>query len=171
SMLMRTEIPLIPRAFSPRAETGTGSRAAKAMRATAAISRVRIAAEATRAPRRSQATRTVRSNPHMSHAYVIEGGRPLVGEVTCSGAGKNSALKILAGALLAPGTSVISRVPDIADLRWFADVLRHLACDVNYENGTVTLGVPEHLGTEAPYELVSRMRASTAVLGPLLARA
>jgi UDP-N-acetylglucosamine 1-carboxyvinyltransferase len=106
----------------------------------------------------------------MSHAYVIEGGRPLTGEVTCSGAGKNSALKLLAGALLAPGTSKIGRVPDIADLRWFADVLRHLGATVVYENGTVELTVPERLGVEAPYELVSRMRASTAVLGPLLAR-
>jgi UDP-N-acetylglucosamine 1-carboxyvinyltransferase len=106
----------------------------------------------------------------MSQAYVIEGGRPLTGEVTCSGAGKNSALKLLAGALLAPGTSKIGRVPDIADLRWFADVLRHLGATVVYENGTVELTVPERLGVEAPYELVSRMRASTAVLGPLLAR-
>lgn len=106
----------------------------------------------------------------MSHAYVIEGARPLNGEVGCSGAGKNSALKILAGALLAPGTCRIARVPDIADLHWFADVLRHIGADVGYGSGVVELTVPEHLGVEAPYELVSRMRASTAVLGPLLAR-
>jgi UDP-N-acetylglucosamine 1-carboxyvinyltransferase len=106
----------------------------------------------------------------MSHAYVIEGGRPLRGEVSVSGAGKNSALKILAGALLAPGVSVVRRVPDIADLRWFADVLRHLGVGVDHGRGEVKLTVPETLGFEAPYELVSRMRASTAVLGPLLAR-
>ncbi len=106
----------------------------------------------------------------MSHAYLIEGGRPLSGEVTCSGSGKNSALKILAAALLAPGTFTIRRVPDIADLRWFSDVLRHLGADLTYDNGTVTLTVPEDLGVEAPYELVTRMRASTAVLSPLLAR-
>jgi UDP-N-acetylglucosamine 1-carboxyvinyltransferase len=106
----------------------------------------------------------------MTHAYVIEGGRRLSGEVSASGAGKNSALKILSAALLAPGTSTISRVPDIADLRWFADVLRHIGVDVVYDEGTVTVTVPERLGVEAPYELVSRMRASTAVLSPLLAR-
>jgi UDP-N-acetylglucosamine 1-carboxyvinyltransferase len=106
----------------------------------------------------------------MSHAFVIDGGRPLSGEVSVSGSGKNSALKLMAGALLAPGTSTISRVPDIADLRWFKDVLRHLGVDVSYEQGRVSMTVPDELGVEAPYELVSRMRASTAVLGPLLAR-
>ncbi len=106
----------------------------------------------------------------MSHAYVIEGGRRLHGEVSCSGAGKNSALKILAAALLAPGRYEIRRVPDIADFRWFADVLRHLGAQVSYDAGCVELIVPERLCWEAPYELVSRMRATTAVLSPLLAR-
>src|SRR5438105_8579197 len=106
----------------------------------------------------------------MSHAYVIEGGRSLSGEVSCSGAGKNSALKILAGTLLARGASRVRRVPDIADVRWFGDVLRHLGCDVRHADGVVELNVPASLGVEAPYEFVSRMRASTAVLGPLLAR-
>jgi UDP-N-acetylglucosamine 1-carboxyvinyltransferase len=103
-------------------------------------------------------------------AYVIEGGRPLSGEVVCSGSGKNSALKLLAAALLAPGVAVVRRVPDIADLRWFADVLRHLGVGVDHGGGEVKLTVPEVLGVEAPYELVTRMRASTAVLSPLLAR-
>jgi UDP-N-acetylglucosamine 1-carboxyvinyltransferase len=106
----------------------------------------------------------------VSHAYVIEGGRRLQGEVVCSGSGKNSALKLLAAALLAPGVTVVTRVPDIADLRWFADVLRHLGAGVDHGNGEVKLTVPDELGVEAPYELVTRMRASTAVLSPLLAR-
>ena len=105
----------------------------------------------------------------MSHAYVIEGGRPLQGEVTCSGA-KNSALKLLAASLLAPGKTTIRGVPDIVDIHCFADVLRHLGARVDFTGGTVEIGVPDELGVEAPYELVSRMRASTAVLGPLLAR-
>ncbi len=103
-------------------------------------------------------------------SFLIEGGRPLVGEVSCSGAGKNSALKLLAAALLAPGIAVVRNVPDIADLHWFADVLRHLGVGVDHGGGEVKLTVPETLGVEAPYELVSRMRASTAVLSPLLAR-
>ena len=105
----------------------------------------------------------------MSHAYLIEGGRPLHGEVVCSGA-KNSALKLLAASLLAPGTHTLGRIPDMADVNSMAEVLRHLGADVGREDGTLRIAVPERLGTEAPYEFVSRMRASTAVLGPLLAR-
>lgn len=106
----------------------------------------------------------------MTHAYVIRGGRPLHGEVAVSGA-KNSALKLLAAGLLSPGTHTLDRVPDIADVQWFCDVIRHLGCEVERtETGTLRVTVPERLGTDAPYELVSRMRASTAVLGPLLAR-
>lgn len=106
----------------------------------------------------------------MSHAYLIEGGRPLHGEVACSGA-KNSALKLLAASLLAPGTHTLGRVPDIADVQWFSDVIRHLGAQVDWASpGTLEVTVPDRLGVEAPYELVSRMRASTGVLGPLLAR-
>src|SRR5581483_10897925 len=106
----------------------------------------------------------------MSHAYVIEGGRPLRGEVRCSGA-KNSALKLLAASLLAPGKHTLRRVPEIADVSVFAQVMGHLGATVDRrEDGSVDITVPEELGMEAPYELVSRMRASTAVLGPLLAR-
>ncbi len=106
----------------------------------------------------------------MSHAYAIEGGRPLSGEVSCSGATKNSALKILAAALLAPGTSEIRRVADVVDVRLFADVLRELGATLTFRDGVAEISVPQRLGVEAPYELVSKMRASTAVLGPLLAR-
>jgi UDP-N-acetylglucosamine 1-carboxyvinyltransferase len=106
----------------------------------------------------------------MSQAYVIEGGRALHGEVSCSGA-KNSALKLLAASLLAPGKHTLSRIPDIADVQWFCDVIRQLGADVNRTgDGMLEVTVPDRLHVEAPYELVSRMRASTAVLGPLLAR-
>ena len=106
----------------------------------------------------------------MSHAYVIEGGRPLRGEVGCSGA-KNSALKLLAASLLAPGEHVLRRVPDIADVGVFSEVLRCLGARVDRAaDGALHVDVPDRLSVEAPYELVSRMRASTAVLGPLLAR-
>jgi UDP-N-acetylglucosamine 1-carboxyvinyltransferase len=106
----------------------------------------------------------------MTQAYLIEGGHPLKGEVACSGATKNSALKLMAASLLAAGTTRIRRLADVADIRWFADVLRHLGADLIVEGGVAEITVPERLGVEAPYELVSRMRASTAVLAPLLAR-
>jgi UDP-N-acetylglucosamine 1-carboxyvinyltransferase len=106
----------------------------------------------------------------VTQAYAIVGGRPLFGEVKISGATKNSALKLLAGALLAPGTTTVNGIADIADMRWFGEVLERLGVGVDWEPGVVRVTVPEELGYEAPYELVSRMRASTAVLGPLLAR-
>ncbi|MGH2758096.1 MAG: UDP-N-acetylglucosamine 1-carboxyvinyltransferase, partial [Actinomycetota bacterium] len=106
----------------------------------------------------------------MTQAYLIEGGHPLKGEVACSGATKNSALKLMAASLLAAGTTKIRRVADVADIRWFADVLRHLGAELTVEGGVADITVPQRLGVEAPYELVSRMRASTAVLAPLLAR-
>lgn len=106
----------------------------------------------------------------MEHAYVIEGGTPLRGEVVCSGA-KNSALKLLAASLLAPGSHTLGRVPVMADVAAMAEVLRHLGARVERaEDGRLSIDVPDRLGTEAPYDFVSRMRASTAVLGPLLAR-
>ncbi|MCW2755698.1 MAG: murA [Marmoricola sp.] len=97
--------------------------------------------------------------------------RPLEGTVRVGGA-KNSALKLMAAALLAPGTSVIRNVPDILDVTVMGQLLRQLGCTVEVlqPEGTVTIEVPEELGWEAPYELVRRLRASIAVLGPLVAR-
>lgn len=106
----------------------------------------------------------------MEETYVIDGGHPLTGEVTVGGA-KNSVLKLLAAALLAPGRHTLDRVPRIADVDAMLDVLRHLGVRASWQApNTLTLDVPDEVGTEAPYDLVSRMRASTAVLGPLLAR-
>jgi UDP-N-acetylglucosamine 1-carboxyvinyltransferase len=107
--------------------------------------------------------------------------RPLDGTVYVGGA-KNSALKLMAAALLAPGISTIHNVPDILDVTVMAELLRRLGCTVDVDHpldadptreltsGTVRIGVPEELGWEAPYELVRRLRASIAVLGPLVAR-
>lgn len=107
--------------------------------------------------------------------------RPLAGTVYVGGA-KNSALKLMAAALLAPGISTIHNVPDILDVTVMAELLRRLGCSVDVDHpvdadptgelcsGIVRIGVPEELGWEAPYELVRRLRASIAVLGPLVAR-
>lgn len=107
--------------------------------------------------------------------------KPLEGTVHVGGA-KNSALKLMAAALLAPGTSVIRNVPDILDVQVMGRLLEQLGCSVRIEHpagldptqgltsGTVTIEVPEELRHKAPYELVRRLRASIAVLGPLVAR-
>lgn len=100
---------------------------------------------------------------------IISGNRKLKGEIAVSGA-KNSALPIMAAALLAEGTSRIENVPNLRDVLTMVKLLKTLGADVNYENGTVTINAGRGLKHVAPYELVSTMRASVCVLGPLLGR-
>jgi UDP-N-acetylglucosamine 1-carboxyvinyltransferase len=98
--------------------------------------------------------------------------RPLHGSARVSGA-KNSALKLMAAALLAPGETVLTNVPDILDVAVMAQLLERLGCRVAVEHdrdGRVSIDVPEELSFEAPYDLVRRLRASISVLGPLVAR-
>ncbi len=108
---------------------------------------------------------------------------PLHGTVPVGGA-KNSALKLMACSLLAPGRSVLTNVPDILDVHVMARLLEELGCTVSLEHprtstartgrdsgsGRVVVDVPETPGHEAPYDLVRRLRASISVLGPLVAR-
>ncbi len=100
---------------------------------------------------------------------VIQGGRPLHGEVTISGA-KNAVLPILAATLLAPGVHRISHVPQLRDIRTFGALLNQLGLHVEVRRGTALVDATEIRSRTAPYELVRTMRASVLVLGPLLAR-
>jgi UDP-N-acetylglucosamine 1-carboxyvinyltransferase len=99
----------------------------------------------------------------------VVGGARLAGEVSVVGA-KNSALKLMAAALLAPGRSVVTNVPRITDIAIMAEVLRRLGCDVTLDDHQAVIDTPEVLGSEADYDLVRRLRASICVLGPLVAR-
>ena len=101
--------------------------------------------------------------------FVVTGGARLAGEVSVTGA-KNSVLKLMAASLLAPGTTTLTAVPDILDVTIMSEVLRRLGCTVTRAERCVVIDVPQQLGHEADYELVRRMRASIAVLGPLVAR-
>jgi UDP-N-acetylglucosamine 1-carboxyvinyltransferase len=107
--------------------------------------------------------------------FEVTGGAALTGRVRVTGA-KNSALKLMAAALLAPGRSTIDEVPDILDVEIMSEVLRRLGCDVTYDRadigggGQVAIDVPEKPSTETDYDLVRKMRASINVLGPLVAR-
>lgn len=103
--------------------------------------------------------------------FDVTGGGPLQGEVRVTGA-KNSVLKLMAVALLAPGRTVIEEVPAILDVSIMGELIERLGCGVEHdlEAGTVTIDVPEKLQHRADYDLVRRMRASISVLGPLLAR-
>ncbi len=100
---------------------------------------------------------------------MVTGGHRLEGPVQVSGA-KNSALKLMAAALLAEGATVIQNVPRIVDTLTMAEVLEHLGATVTWEDSTVTVDASRTPGVETPYELVRKMRASIIVLGPLLAR-
>jgi len=100
---------------------------------------------------------------------LVRGGRPLAGQVTVSGA-KNSALKLMAAALLAPGTSVLHNVPDIQDVHTMMEVLEHLGAVVEFADGTMSVDATRVSSQVAPYELVQRMRASIQIMGPLVAR-
>jgi UDP-N-acetylglucosamine 1-carboxyvinyltransferase len=99
----------------------------------------------------------------------VTGGARLAGEVHVVGA-KNSSLKLMAAALLAPGRSVITNVPRITDILIMAEVLRRLGCAVSFDGDEVTIDTPADPRVETDYDLVRRLRASICVLGPLLAR-
>src|SRR5919107_157097 len=103
--------------------------------------------------------------------FRVVGGGPLRGEIEVVGA-KNSALKLMAAALLAPGATTLTNVPDIVDVAIMAELLRRLGCAVTHDvaAGRVEIDVPERPGHRADYERVRAMRASISVLGPLTAR-
>jgi len=100
--------------------------------------------------------------------FLVTGGPRLSGSVPVAGA-KNSALKLMAASLLAPGRTVLSNVPRIQDCLTMVEVLQYLGAETSWE-GDLWIDATELPSVEAPYELVSRMRASILVLGPLLAR-
>ena len=100
---------------------------------------------------------------------LIRGGCRLAGQVAVSGA-KNSALKLMAASLLAPGASVLHNVPDIQDVRTMQEVLEYLGAVVDFADGTMTVDTTSVQSHVAPYELVQRMRASIQIMGPLVAR-
>lgn len=91
------------------------------------------------------------------------------GTVQISGA-KNSALKLIAASLLGQGKSIIHNVPHISDTEIMSAVLRSLGATVEWEGSSLVIDTTNAEGYETPYELVSKMRASISVLGPLLGR-
>ena len=102
-------------------------------------------------------------------ALIIEGGRPLSGTVRVHGA-KNSALPILAAAILAPGTSVIHNCPPLSDVTASLEILRHLGCWVTQEGTTVTVDATAPARWDVPHALMREMRSSVIFLGAILGR-
>ncbi|MDD2680346.1 MAG: UDP-N-acetylglucosamine 1-carboxyvinyltransferase [Candidatus Omnitrophica bacterium] len=100
---------------------------------------------------------------------IIEGGVALKGELTVSGA-KNAVLPILAATLLTDDACVIKGVPDLRDTNTMIRILRSLGKSAELEKGVVTVTALKKTGYVADYKLVSTMRASFCVLGPLLGK-
>ena len=100
----------------------------------------------------------------------VEGGLPIHGEVTVEGA-KNSALKLMAATIMAPGVNTLTNVPNISDVHVMGKVLKRLGATIDVvDEHTLVIDTTNVNNWETPYELVAKMRASTAVMGPLLAR-
>jgi UDP-N-acetylglucosamine 1-carboxyvinyltransferase len=103
--------------------------------------------------------------------FRVVGGARLSGVVKVAGA-KNSALKLMAATLLAPGKSTITNLPNIADVDYMADLLTRLGCTVEIDmaKSQVSIDVPQQIAYRADYDLVRKLRASINVLGPLVTR-
>ena len=100
---------------------------------------------------------------------IIEGGRPLHGEIRISGA-KNAALPLIAATLLTPGWHTLRNVPDLRDTRTIMTLLETFGVEWQREGGTLRINSENLHNCEASYDLVKTMRASVLVLGPLVAR-
>ena len=100
----------------------------------------------------------------------VEGGHRLSGTVAVEGA-KNSALKLMAATLMASGTTTLTNVPNISDVHVMGKVLKHLGARIDVlDEHTLAIDTSDVTKYETPYALVAQMRASTAVLGPLISR-
>jgi UDP-N-acetylglucosamine 1-carboxyvinyltransferase len=102
--------------------------------------------------------------------FLIEGGIPLAGEVQVSAA-KNAALPILAATLLSEAPLTLANLPALADITTIRALLGRLGAEFTDTAAGTVVRTPRIASVEAPYDLVSTMRASVLVLGPLLARA
>src|SRR5215813_3722089 len=105
--------------------------------------------------------------------FVIRGGNPLVGTVRVSGA-KNAALPAMAAAILTDEPVILENVPDVRDIQTERNLLVSMGAEVELGYGRAhhrtTICCRNLVNPEAAYELVKTMRASTLVIGPLVAR-
>lgn len=110
-------------------------------------------------------------NSALKNVMRINGGIPLKGSIKAQGA-KNAALPVMAACLLLKGGALnLDNVPELYDINTMKELLKTLGVEINeLGGGKISLNVPEKISHEAPEELVRKMRASSLVLGPLLAR-
>lgn len=105
----------------------------------------------------------------MDIRYRIQGGAPLSGEVHISGS-KNASLPLLAATLACDGESVLENVPRLRDTEIMVDIMRYLGAEVSFEGTTVRVKTSGLRSKPIPRDMVSRLRGSIVLLGPLLAR-
>ena len=102
---------------------------------------------------------------------IIQGGKPLQGEITISGA-KNAALPVLCAALLTRESLKVSNAPALQDITTMLSLLEQMGTSITaHDSSEVVLSADKLTNLIAPYEMVKTMRAAILVLGPLLARA
>ncbi len=100
---------------------------------------------------------------------IIQGGKPLIGELEVSGA-KNAALPILAATLLSGDEHLLKGVPGVVDVSTIQRLLRKMGAQIEEQDGVLSVRIQKIENCEAPYQWVKTMRAAILVLGPLLAR-
>lgn len=103
------------------------------------------------------------------YAFKINGGNVLSGEIEIKGA-KNATLPLLICSLLTKETVIVHNVSQLSDIKTLIVLLKGMGVEIEIEADTVRLTAKEITSTEAPYELLSKMRAAFWVIGPLLAR-
>ena len=101
--------------------------------------------------------------------FVINGGKPLIGEVSISGA-KNAVLPIMAASIIKPARYIIKNVPNLKDTRTMLTIIESTGAKVNFESNTLSIDSRGCHKPIAPYDLVKTMRASFYMLGPFMSR-
>lgn len=109
------------------------------------------------------------SSDTAARAFLIEGGTPLVGDITVNRA-KNSALYLILAALLTAEPVVLREVPKLRDVLVLLEILEHFGVSVHWQERDLHLHAHTLARTDAPYTMVSKMRASFVALGALLGR-
>jgi UDP-N-acetylglucosamine 1-carboxyvinyltransferase len=104
-----------------------------------------------------------------STALEIDGQYPLKGHVNISGA-KNAALVVMAGTILCSGDCRLRNIPNLSDVKRMGQVISSLGLDFTQNDDFLEVNAKDLNCTEAPYELVSQLRASFFIIGPMLAR-
>lgn len=109
------------------------------------------------------------SNYLRTNSVIINGGNPLSGQVSIQGS-KNATLPILSAAILFKEEVILHNVPELSDIHVMLEILEYLGATYTFEQGTVHLNCENLQNRSVPDELSNKLRASSLILGPLLAR-